>query len=227
MLAAHFAAELESTYQQCQHTQAYAYNALAAGQRALKNLLLAFISSTENPATTAQQQFERANNMTDTIGALTPLVHQSKDPTQALQSYYEQFQHAALAIDKWFTVQATRPASCDAPVLAHIRALLKHPAFTLKNPNRARSVLGAFALQNPSVFHSHSGEGYQLWAEHVIALDALNPQVAARLARALDRWPKLIAPLQTKAKEALQSIARATGLSTDVLEIVSKALGNP
>ena len=109
---------------------------------------------------------------------------------------------------------------------AAVRALMTHPAFTLKNPNRARRLIFNFTNANPSQFHAPDGSGYAFWAEQVIALDALNPQVAARLARSMDRWRRYLPALQTHMRAALEQVAGQASLSNDVMEVVSKALAN-
>jgi aminopeptidase N len=224
----HFDAELRSLYARKHKAQAaYEYNTLAAGERALKNLVLSYLCSSGEPEdlALARAQFEQSNNMTDRFAALTSLIHNSTETVPELQHYFTQFEKEALAIDKWFSLQATVPASNTAvDTLSNIQTLLKHPAFTLKNPNRARSLLGALVMQNPSVFHNPQGHSYALWADLVIELNSINPQVAARMARALDRWSKLILPLQTHAKAQLERILAQPNLSPDVREIISKAL---
>lgn len=229
LLACTYAAEFKRLYANRNAPgQPYEYNAIEASQRALKNVALSYIvaAANEEDLHTASQQYEHANNMTDRMAALSVLVHNSPERPAQLDAFFALFKEEALAVDKWFTLQATMPASNETVnTLSLVRELLVHPSFTLKNPNRARSVLGAFAMQNPGVFHSHNGEGYALWAELVIQLNTINPQVAARMARALDRWPKLVPVLQDKASAALKQIFNAENLSPDVREVVGKALG--
>src|SRR5205085_7444672 len=135
----------------------------------------------------AQRQCDRAANMTDRLGALVALVNGSAPGKDAaLAKFYAEFEGEALVIDKWFTLQA----SARGTDVAAVRALMRHPAFTLKNPNRARSLIFSFCNGNPAQFHAADGSGYAFWAEQVIALNAINPQVAARLAASLDRWRK-------------------------------------
>ena len=107
-----------------------------------------------------------------------------------------------------------------------VRTLTEHPAFTLKNPNRARSLIFSFCNGNPSAFHALDGNGYAFWAEQVIALNGSNPQVAARLARSLDRWRKYTPALQEKMRLALQQVAATPKLSRDVAEVITKALAD-
>ena len=194
---------------------------------ALKNVALAYLvaAGSDEELNVAKAQYAASNNMTDRMAALSNLVHNGPANPPELHEFYERFKNEALAVDKWFMLQATVPASNEAVnTLETVKALLKHTAFTLKNPNRTRSLLAAFAMQNPSVFHSHGGEGYQLWADLVIELNTINPQVAARMARGLDRWTKLLPSLQAKAHTQLERIFNTDQLSPDVREVIGKAL---
>ena len=176
----------------------------------------------------AHTQYQEAENMTDRMAALNAMLHCStamdkahqKTREQVLKHFYNEFKNEALVIDKWFTLQASAP-STD---VAQIKALMKHPAFSLSNPNRARSLMFVFCNANPARFHAVDGSGYALWADTVIALNKLNPQVAARLSRSLDRWTKYPAANQALMKQALEKVAATKNLSKDVLEVVSKAL---
>ncbi|WLI88232.1 aminopeptidase N [Massilia sp. R2A-15] len=203
----------------------YSPDALSAGRRGLKNLALAYLAAAPDATSVklAQDQFNEAGNMTDRVAALGALIHAQADgATAALHAFYQEFEHEALVIDKWFAMQAAAP---DTDVEA-VRELMKHRAFTLKNPNRARSLIFNFCSGNPAQFHAFDGSGYAFWAEQVIALDALNPQVASRLARSMDRWRRYAPALQTHMKKALQKVASVKKLSNDVREVVSKALAN-
>jgi aminopeptidase N len=126
-------------------------------------------------------------------------------------------------VDKWFRVQSTSwlPGTLD-----RVKALTKHAAFDIRNPNRARSLLHSFAMDNPQHFHAGDGSGYRWVAEQVIELDRLNPQVASRLARAFDRWKKYDVGRQAHARKALESIRDAKDLSGNVAEVVGRALGS-
>jgi len=128
-----------------------------------------------------------------------------------------------LVVDKWFAVQATAPER-DGQVFERVKALLRHRDFSLANPNRARSLIGAFVLANPAGFHRPDGAGYSFWAERVLELDRINPQLASRIARALDRWSQLAEPYRSSARAAIARVAAAPGLSCDTSEIVSRAL---
>jgi aminopeptidase N len=203
----------------------YSPDALSAGRRGLKNLALSYLAAAPDADSIklAQAQFDEAGNMTDRVAALVSLIHAgAAGAAPALDAFYRDFDKEALVIDKWFAIQAAAPAT-DVKT---VRALMKHPAFTLKNPNRARSLIFSFCAANPSQFHAPDGSGYAFWAEQVIALDALNPQVASRLARSMDRWRRYAPALQAPMKKALQQVASLKKLSNDVREVVSKALAN-
>jgi len=203
----------------------YSPDALSIGKRALKNLCLAYLTAAqdEKGIQLAQDQFENAGNMTDRVAALSALIH-ARVPTvdAALQRFYDEFEDEALVIDKWFGMQASS-ATSD---VAAVRQLMRHPAFNLRNPNRARSLISSFCANNPVQFHAPDGSGYAFWAEQVITLDGLNPQVASRLARAMDRWRRYTPALQEQMKKALQQVAGQQRLSNDVREVVGKALAN-
>ncbi|MAZ08302.1 MULTISPECIES: aminopeptidase N [unclassified Limnobacter] len=228
LLACTFGADFKAIYEARNVTgQPYNYNAVAASQRALKNVALAYLvtAAADEEMNVAKLQYAASNNMTDRMAALSNIVHNGPGNPPELAEFFERFKNEALAVDKWFMLQATVPASNEnVNTLQAVRELLKHPSFTLKNPNRARSLLAAFAMQNPSVFHSHSGEGYALWADLVIELNTINPQVAARMARGLDRWTKLVPALQEKAHKQLERILNTDKLSPDVREVIGKAL---
>jgi len=203
----------------------YGPDPVSAGRRPLTHLALSYLAELDgtDAHVLAQNQYDHANNMTDRLAALSALANRSapgKD--EALEGFFADFEQEALVIDKWFALQAMA-RSTD---VAAVRALMRHPAFTLKNPNRARSLLFSFCNGNPSQFHAIDGSGYAFWADQVIALDAINPQVAARLARSLDRWRKYAPALQEKMRAALKRVANAKSLSKDVLEVVTKSLAN-
>jgi aminopeptidase N len=217
--------ELAQQYLANQTPGEYSPDALSAGRRGLKNLALSYLAAAPDADSIrlAQSQFDEAGNMTDRVAALVALIHAGADGAPAaLHSFYQDFEHEALVIDKWFAIQAAAPAT-DVKA---VRALMEHPAFTLKNPNRARSLIFNFCSGNPSQFHAPDGSGYAFWAEQVIALDALNPQVASRLARSLDRWRRYAPALQALMKKALLRVAGVKKLSNDVREVVSKSLAN-
>ena len=204
---------------------AYSPDPTHAGRRALRNNALSYLAELdESPShKLVQDQLDHAGNMTDRIAALMAMVHhQTQGVTEALADFYQDFEEDALVIDKWFSLQASSPTT-DVKA---VRKLMQHPAFTLKNPNRARSLLFAFCSSNPAQFHATDGSGHAFWAEQVIALDALNPQVAARLARTLDRWRKYTPVLQKSMRSAIEKVASTKKLSNDVAEVIGKALAN-
>ncbi|XLZ73217.1 aminopeptidase N [Massilia sp. SR12] len=202
----------------------YSPDAVSAGKRGLKNVALAYLLVQPNADAVklAGEQFAAASNMTDRAAALSALIHSGADAGKQLDAFYKDFKGEALVVDKWFAMQGAAPHTN----VAKVRELMKHPAFTLKNPNRARSLVFSFCNNNPSQFHAVDGSAYEFWAEHVIKLDALNPQVAARLARSMDRWRRYAPALQIHMRHALEKVAAATPLSNDVMEVVSKALSN-
>ncbi|RJF95131.1 aminopeptidase N [Noviherbaspirillum saxi] len=210
-------------YQSNRTPGTYSPDPVSTGKRGLKNLALSYVLEIDDADAhrLAQNQYDNANNMTDRIAALSVLVNSTAPGRDAaLAHFFEEFEHEALVIDKWFSLQAMA-RNTD---VATVRELMKHPAFTLKNPNRARSLIFSFCNGNPAQFHAVDGSGYEFWADQVIALNAINPQVAARLARTMDRWRKYAPALQEKMRAALLRVASAGALSKDVLEVVTKSL---
>ncbi|MCW5666438.1 MAG: aminopeptidase N [Piscinibacter sp.] len=208
----------------------YRSDPVSAGQRALANLALAMLclDGTARGEVLwqgkAYQRFKDATNMTDREGALWALLAAHSEMADlALPRFHEMFRHEPLVIDKWFQLQATAPER-EGRVFARVKALMKHPDFTLANPNRARSLVRALCAENPAAFHRHDAAGYVFWAERVIELDAINPVLAARIARAMDRWSHLAEPCRSAAREAISRVAARTELSDDVREVVSRAL---
>ncbi len=203
----------------------YSPDAAASGRRALRNAALGYVCVIDDPTARALAflEFRRAENMTDAMAALACLACSAgPERERALALFHDKWKDEALVIDKWFRVQAT---ACLPGTLERVKALAAHPLFDLKNPNRARALLHAFALDNPLHFHAADGSGYRWTAEQVVALDRLNPQVASRLARAFDRWKKYDAGRQAHARAALESIRAVEGLSSNVGEVVGRALG--
>ncbi|MBO9355858.1 aminopeptidase N [Bordetella petrii] len=218
------AAEWRAAFDGSQTPGAYSPAPGPAGRRALKNQALGHLlaAGANGAQALAQAQFDQAGNMTDSLAALSALVNygQPEAAAQALDAFYARWQDDPLVIDKWFTLQATARGTD----VAAVRALMRHPAFTLRNPNRARALVFQFCLNNARGLHRADGAGYAYWAEQVLALDALNPEVAARLARALDNWSRFVPALRGPMQAALQRVRDHAGLSRNTLEIVSKAL---
>ncbi|TFW23905.1 aminopeptidase N [Massilia arenosa] len=201
----------------------YSPDAIAAGKRGLKNLCLAYLAAAFLNLDLAERQFDKATNMTDRFSALTSLVHgESSEAERALDTFYKDFEGEALVIDKWFALQASAPRTD----VHKVRELMQHKAFNIRNPNRARSLLFSFCNGNPAQFDAPDGSGYAFWTEQVLALDKLNPQVAARLARALDRWRRYMPEQQDRMRSALEQVSASGKLSNDVREVVTKALAN-
>ena len=217
-------------YEHHQDSGGYSPDAVSAGRRALSNLALSMLTldgvTRHNPIWPGRafQRFKDATNMTDRLGALSALVHSHAElAVPALERFHEQYKDEALVIDKWFTLQATAPEK-DGKVFARAKALMQHPDFTLRTPNRARSLLMALCQMNPAAFHRTDAAGYVFWADRVIEIDSINPQLAARLARAMDHWRRLAEPYRTAAREAISRVAAKVELSDDVREIVTRAL---
>jgi aminopeptidase N len=214
------------------HNGAYRPDAVSSGRRALSGLALSMLcldarrtGDTVWPGRT-YQRFKDAHNMTDRFNALTALVYSGHAlANDALQRFAHQFAHEALVMDKWFMLQASAPDR-DGHVLPIVRQLMLHPDFQIRNPNRARSLIFGYCNNNPGAFHRRDAAGYVFWSERVLEIDTFNPQVAARLARAMDRWRKLAEPWRTAAEEALKRVAAKADLSNDVREVVSRALSH-
>jgi len=223
-LALELKEELTAVLGAMQDNGLYSLNSQAIGRRSLKNLCLGYLALLDTPSI-QQNCFDRfvdADNMTDRMAALTCLVH-NRLPRweEALAAFYHQFETDPLVVDKWFTLQATSPQS---ETHTEIETLMAHPDFTMRNPNRVRSLVGAFAQGNPVRFHDLSGAGYVFLADRVIELDILNPQVAARLVSPLSRWRRYDSERQDMMKVQLERIQLQENLSTDVREIVGKSL---
>ena len=200
-------------------------SALAAGKRALRNHALGWLclAAVPHSKSLASAQYQTAHNMTDRLGSLRALIwHPERDEPveQALADFYDRFQDDPLVVDKWFAIQATAPTTS----VQDIEALIGHPAFVYRNPNRLRALVFQFCLNNPIGFHATDGGGYRFWAEHVARIDQSNPEVAARLARALDHWTHHAEPSRTHMREALQRVTDTPALSVNTREIVTKAL---
>jgi aminopeptidase N len=199
-------------------------DAASAGRRALRNVLLDYLSVASGDPARAEREFRDATNMTDRAAALTTLAHRfaGSSQTQAsLAAFEERFGSDALVLDKWFQIQATAPGPNSVDTVA---ALMDHPGFSLANPNRVRSLVGTFATANQTGFHRADGAGYRLFADTVLAVERRNPQVAARLATALRSWRSLEPGRQAKARETLLAIAATENLSADLRDIVERTL---
>jgi aminopeptidase N len=217
---------LLATYRADTVPGAYSPDAASAGKRSLRNLCLAYLMETGTPdaCNLVYAQFSAADNMTDSMAALRVLADfDCGERTRALETFHERWKDEPLVVDKWLGVQAI---SRLPDTLAEVKRLTAHPAFSIRNPNKVYALIGSFSAGNPVRFNAADGSGYAFVADQIIALDALNPQVAARITRAFDRWKKLDAGRQQHARAALERIRDTAGLSKDVAEIVTKGLHN-
>ncbi|WP_394753405.1 aminopeptidase N [Crenothrix sp.] len=225
-LAEHFQTVLRGLYQAYHGDESGQFDAGAIGRRRIKNTCLGYLSRLNNSEIQqwALQQFNSAKNMTDQIAALSDIINNPHaDKQQCLASFYQQWQSEALVIDKWFTLQAT----CKMPdAFAIVLALMNHPAFDLTNPNRVRSLIGAFSQGNPLHFHAANGQGYAFLGDQIIALNTINPQVASRMLGALTSWARYDEKRQVLMKAQLERIITTDNISKDVFEVASKSL-NP
>ncbi|CFQ16428.1 aminopeptidase N [Yersinia enterocolitica] len=193
-------------------------------KRALRNTCLNYLAfgDAEFANKLVSSQYHQADNMTDSLAALAAAVAaQLPCRDELLAAFDVRWSHDGLVMDKWFALQATSPA---VDVLAQVRALLKHPAFSLSNPNRTRSLIGSFASGNPAAFHATDGSGYQFLVEILSDLNTRNPQVAARLIEPLIRLKRYDSGRQTLMRQALEQLKKLDNLSGDLYEKITKAL---
>ncbi len=223
-LAEHVAEDAPRLYDDLRPSGPYSPAAGPAGQRTLRGRLLGLLTRLDPEATLAQAQFDAADNMTEAMQALSLLVRADR-ADNALARFHEKWQADQLVLDKWFSVQAmsTPPETAAATVTG----LTAHPDFDWKNPNRFRSLLGAFAVGNMAGFHSADGSGYRLLTDWLLKLDPLNPQTTARLAGAFETWRQFDAARQGMMQAQLRRIADAPGLSKNTAEVIGKILGSP
>ncbi|MCW8943931.1 MAG: aminopeptidase N [Sedimenticola sp.] len=202
----------------------YVPDAASISRRSLKNLALSYLMQLED-ADVEQlciDQFNAGDNMTDVLSALSLMADRdSSAGEQLLEQFYQQWQNDPLVMDKWFTLQALskRPDTLD-----RVKALMKHPAFSIANPNKVRALIGAFCSANATGFHAADGSGYQFLGDRVLELDGLNPQVASRMVRIMARWQRYDSQRQQMMKAQLERILKTEGVSRDVFEIASKSL---
>lgn len=223
-IASKLESELRAAYDTFAVEGDYSPDAHSAGCRALRNTCLSLLMDlgAENDIARATSQLQNADNMTEAMAALAALSNfDCRERDLALEAFYTKWREEPLVIDKWFGVQASShlPGAID-----RVEALMRHQDFDIKNPNRVRAVVGAFCHGNHRHFHAADGSGYRFAAEQVIALDAINAQIAARLARAFDRWRKFGDENQQHARTALEKIRDVDGLSKDTFEVISSAL---
>jgi aminopeptidase N len=202
----------------------YAPDAASAGRRALRNVALDLLGAGDPRwgEELAARQVAGAANMTDRLAALAVLALIPGDRREAaLAAFGARYAAEPLVLDKWFAIQACIP---ESDTLERVRGLMRHPAFALSNPNRVRSLVGAFAMANPTQFHRPDGAGYALLEDIVVRLNGTNPQVAARLLTAFGTWRSMEAERRSAAERSLRAIAAAPNLSPDVSDIVGRSL---
>jgi aminopeptidase N len=225
-IAAQLQPTLWQVYRANQTAEPYQPSAQQVARRSLKNACLAYLMSLEgdDAVAAAVAQFEGSDNMTDVMAALSVLVNSSRQPERdaALAAFYERWREEPLVVNQWFQVQA----ACRLPgTLEHVQqTLMRHPAFDMRNPNKVRAVVGAFANQNAVNFHRADGAGYRFLADQVITLNRSNPQIAARLLGPLSKWQKYPAAARQRMIEELRRIEKEKELSPDVYEVVVKSL---
>lgn len=226
LIATELRDELRRVYAANRVAGPYSPDAAPAGQRSLRNIALSYMAALgEDDASVRRMlldQYQSADNMTDRMAALRPLVDLAcPERDAALDDFYRRFQSDALVVNKWFSLQAI---STLPDTLSRVRALLSHPAFSLRNPNKVRALIGSFTSGNQLRYHAADGSGYAFHADRILELDPINPDVAARLLTPLGRWRRFDQGRQAKMKQALERILGAPKLSRGVYEIASKSL---
>ncbi|MGB5291448.1 MAG: aminopeptidase N C-terminal domain-containing protein, partial [Lysobacterales bacterium] len=200
----------------------YSKSADAMARRALKNTCLSYLLETDEGESLTVTQLNSSDNMTDTLAAIKGLIlMESSLAGKALSDFEAKWKADALVMDKWFIMQAIKPGP---DTVNRVRELMQHPAFSIQNPNKVRSLIGVFSMLNPTGFHAADGSGYEFHADRVIELDGLNPQIAARMASAFNRWKRYDEGRKKLMKRQLQRIAAVENLSGDVTEIINNAL---
>jgi aminopeptidase N len=217
-------AALHARYQALEDAGPYRIDGDTIGRRALRNVVLGYlVAGSADGVALAKAQFDAQRNMTDVLAALGALARtDAPEREAALAAFYTRWRGDDLVLDKWFSIQAMAPR---ASAVADVRALYAHPDFDLRNPNRVRALVGAFAGGNQVRFHDASGDGYRFLADTVIALDPMNPQVAARIVTPLGGWRRQDAARQALMRGELQRIRASPGLSSNTGEQVTKSLG--
>jgi len=218
---------LSSTYERMTVGGGYSPDAKSAGRRALRGVTLDLLVAGGKPEaiTRAERQYGAADNMTDRLTALATLsLRDVPERKRAFADFYARFESDALVVDKWFSLQAAIP---ERGTLDNVRALTRHPAFSMGNPNRVRALIGAFAQGNTTQFNRADGAGYEFTADTVLVLDGKNPQLSARLATAFRSWRTLEPGRRGKAEAALKRIMAVPKLSRDLSDIVERALRAP
>ena len=219
-------AALRDAYRGLSESGVYSPDAASAGRRSLKNIALDLLAASGSSAAIAlaARQYQSADNMTDRMAAVSTLsLYPVRERQAAIDDFYRRYQSDALVIDKWFALQAAIP---EPATLDRVHELTRHPAFSLGNPNRVRSLVGAFTQMNQTQFNRPDGAGYAFLADTVLALDGKNPQVASRMMTAFRSWRALETVRRAKAEAELKRVAAAPSLSPDVRDIVERSLAD-
>ncbi len=219
-------AALRDAYRRLSDGGTYSPDAASAGRRSLKNIALDLLAASGSSAAIAlaARQYQSADNMTDRLAAVSTLsLYPVRERQAAIDDFYRRYQSDPLVIDKWFALQAAIP---EPATLERVQELTRHPAFSLGNPNRVRSLVGAFTQMNQTQFNRPDGAGYAFLADTVLALDGKNPQVASRMMTAFRSWRALEAVRRARAEAELKRVAAAPSLSPDVRDIVERSLAD-
>ncbi|NGN96689.1 aminopeptidase N [Grimontia sp. S25] len=220
-LAIDLADEFSAIYHTLKQDQ-YTIDHAAIGKRSLRNVCLSYLASNEQGQALVTAHYEESNNMTDTAAALAAANHAELSNRDALmQSFSDKWQHDGLVMDKWFVLQGCNPA---ANALENLKAQMSHPAFSLKNPNRTRSLVGSFCNANPVHFHAKDGSGYAFLTEILLKLNESNPQVASRLIDPLLKFKRFDKERQNLMRAQLERLAELDNLAKDLYEKINKAL---
>jgi aminopeptidase N len=222
-LASRMKDELRALYAVLQDNGPYHLDPAAVGKRSLRNVCLSYLAELDTPDVRllCAEQFKKGSNMTDVIAALASLANlDCREREEALAEFYGKWKHDPLVMDKWLAIQA---GSSLPKTLDNVKTLTTHPAFSIMNPNKVRALIGAFSA-NAVRFHEAGGAGYAFLADRVLQVDAMNPQIAARLASAFTTWKRFDAPRRALMKAQLERMLATPGLSKDVHEIAAKSL---
>jgi len=223
-LAAAHANAFDTLYRKLGGAATFSPDAKSAGRRALRNACLRYLTAADDEAaaTLADQHYRAASNMTDMIAGLIQLTRTASERREsAFQHFHDRFRADPLVLDKWLSLQAS---SCLTDTVDKVRHLMNRPPFDIKNPNRVRSLVGAFAA-NHLRFHAKDGTGYRLVADVIAKLDPINPMVAARMAGAFESWRRYDEGRQARVRGELEGLAKLSGLSSNLFEVVTKMLG--
>ncbi|TKB45870.1 aminopeptidase N [Thalassotalea mangrovi] len=216
-------AKLQAMYQACDQ-KLQSGEGHGAGYRALKNACLEYLVQGQSFDTEVTAQYQKASNMTEKIAALQVAASENLPCFEALnRDFFAQWQDDSLVMDKWFSIQARIE---DDAVFERLEGLLNHPKFSMRNPNRARALIGSFAVHNPKYFHHASGRGYDWLTDQIVKLDAINPQVASRLITPLIQTQGFASSVQETMRKRLQRLQQLDDISADIGEKINAALVN-